>query len=560
MKFILICLALTLLLAVPLGWWIKKVMMQEVGFVNRSVSWILQKCRIPECEMGWKKYLAAVLALSFLSLLLLFGLCLFNGMNPQTAFSTAASFVTNTNWQSYDPSLALNWQTESAGIAVQNFISAGAGICILFALSRGLVRTRAGRIGNFWKDLAAVLLFVLLPVNLVLSLLLGAGGVPMQMQDHIQSSLIEPAAVDREGNILEDAEIDPSSLQVSVDGKTIPDASIITSQLLPSGLMASQEAIKQSGTNGGGLSLANSASPLENPSLFTDLLENMAILLIPVSLCFSFGFAIGKKKQGYALFAAMAILFALAAVLILWSESRFPSMEGKEVRLGILPSAFWSASTTAASSGSSNMAINSLTSMAQLGCMVLMQVGEVVFGGCGSGLYGMIAFVILTVFIAGLMVGRTPEFLGKKIEPYEMKWTAILCLASPVCILLGSAAGAAFPMQGLDAGAHGFSQILYAWSSMGANNGSAMAGMETGGLLVTLFGGILMLASRFVPIAGALAIAGSLSMKKRTAQSAGTLKTDSPMFVFLLIVIVLLIGALSFFPALALGPAAEFLG
>ena len=267
-----------------------------------------------------------------------------------------------------------------------------------------------------------------------------------------------------------------------------------------------------------------------------------------------------NKKQGLAFFASMAILFGLALIFILQSEMAAASLEGKEVRIGLMPSALWSASTTAASSGSSNMAMNSMSSIASLVCMVFMQVGEVIFGGVGSGLYGLLAFVILSVFIAGLMVGRTPEFMGKKIEPFEMKWAVILCLVSPVCILIGSALGCIYAPEGLNMGAHGFSQILYAYTSMGSNNGSAMAGFESSQTLLLVAGGIMMLLARFIPIAGALAMGSSLGSKKISAQSAGSLKSDTPMFVFLLVLVILLVGALSYFPALSLGPIAEFFG
>lgn len=545
-----------LVCAIPLGAWIKKVMNHDVAFVNRTENQLFKVLGISEAEMSWKKYLCAVLAFSAVGLLVLMGIFLLEGMDIGMAFNTACSFVTNTNWQSYTPE-SLSWISQSAGIIVQNFLSAAVGMAVLFALIRGLIYKQSSAIGNFWQDLMGALLYVLLPVNLVLALIIGASGVPMQAQSSLDSALIEPVAVTESGEILPDADIENGV--VTMDGQTVEGAQIVTSQQVGTGLGAAQEAIKQSGTNGGGYTLANSASPFENPSAFSNLVENAAILLLPMALCFSFGLMIKNRRQGYALFAAMAILFAAALAGVLIAEMKMGSLEGKEVRFGLLPSGLWAASTTAASSGSSNLAMNSLSSMSQMVCMLLMQVGEVIFGGVGSGLYGMLAFVILAVFIAGLMVGRTPEFLNKKIEPFEMKWAVILCLASPVCILIGSALGSLFPPEGVNAGAHGFSQILYAYSSMGANNGSSMAGFSTSGLLLNVLGGALMLAARFVPMAGALAIAGSLAAKKPSATSASTLATDGGMFVFLLVTVVLLVGALSFFPALALGPLAECL-
>lgn len=558
MSLTILTLLVTLVLAVPLGIWCKKVMNGDLAFVRKTESRLLDWLKISREGMGWKKYLTGVLSFSALSLAVLLVILLLSGMSLPEAFSTACSFVTNTNWQSYDPA-DLNWQSQAAGLTVQNFVSAAVGMCVLFALIRGLIQARQQSIGNFWQDLLGSLLFILLPLNLVSAMLLGASGVPMRMDSSIESALIEPVAVSADGTILDEAQIDPEQKTVTVDGKPVEGAQIITSQSLPMGLMASQEAIKQSGTNGGGITLANSASPLENPSAWSDLVENVSILLLPMSLCFAFGAMIHSRRQGLAVFAAMTILFGIALVCAMIPEVQQASLEGKEVRLGIEPSTLWAVSTTAASSGSVNSALNSMHPVASLVCMSLMQVGEVVYGGVGSGLYGMLAFVILTVFIAGLMVGRTPEFLQKKIEPFEMKWAVILCLASPVCILIGSALGSLLPPANLGSGAHGFSQLLYAWSSMGANNGSSMAGFSTSGWLLNGLGGLLMLVSRFVPIAGALAIAGSLSAKKQIASSSGTLATDGGLFVFLLVMIVLLIGALSFFPALALGPLAEWL-
>ncbi len=559
MTEIIIILLVTVLLSVPLGIWIAKVMNREIPWVRKTEDWILNKLGISSDEMGWKKYLACIAALSALSFAVLLVFLLANGMNLPTALNTAVSYVTNTNWQSFNPTAQTGWITQVIGFGVQNFVSAAVGICVLFALMRGLIQRQKSTLGSFWQDLLGSLLFVLLPLNLAGSVLLSSQGVPMSPVSSQSSALIEPYAVNEQGERIEDALIEEDGT-VIVNGKTDEDARVIADQKIPMGMMASTESIKQSGTNGGALSSSNSANPFENPTPFSNALETGMILLIPMALCFSFGSMARNRRQGFAFFAAMAILFAAALAACLAAEMQVGTMEGKEVRIGMLPSALWSVSTTAASSGSSNMALNSLSPLASMVCMVLMQIGEVVFGGVGSGLVGFLAFVILSVFIAGLMVGRTPEFMGKKIEPYEMKWAVILCLASPVCILIGSALGSLFPVEGVGEGAHGFSQILYAWTSMGANNGSAMTGFDAGQTLLNLAGALMMLLCRFVPIAGALAIGSSLGAKKLSAQSAGTLKTDSGLFVFMLVLIILLIGALSFFPALALGPLAEFFG
>ena len=558
MSLTILTLVLTVTLAVPFGLWCKKVMNHDVAFVNKTEAFLLDRLHISGREMNWKQYLAAVLTLSAASLILLLVMLLVDGMDPVMAFNTACSFVTNTNWQSYDPMLSLGWVTETFGITVQNFVSAAVGICVLFALIRGLTGRQSAALGNFWQDMTGAILFILIPVSLVSGVILSWQGVPMNPGSEQYVALTEPVAATADGTILEEAVIENGT--VYVNDEPVPDAVVITEQRIPTGLAASQIAIKQAGTNGGGITQGNSANPFENPTTLTNVLENVLILLIPMALCFSFGFMVKNRRQGTALFAAMGVLFVLALAAAMVPELQQMNMEGKEARIGVAQSALWSVSTTAASSGSVNSALNSMNSLSALACLVLMQVGEVVFGGVGSGLYGMLAFVILTVFIAGLMVGRTPEFLHKKIEPYEMKRAVVLCLATPVCILAGSAIASLHPMPGLDSGAHGFTQILYAFSSMGANNGSAMAGYDTTGWLVNGLGGLLMLAARFVPMMAVLQMAGSLGRKQPVADNAGMLKTDNAMFVFLLVLVVLLVGALSFFPALALGPVAELLG
>lgn len=389
-------------------------------------------------------------------------------------------------------------------------------------------------------------------------------------------------AVSAEGEILEDAVIDEKAGTVTIGGVLVPDAEIITEQFVPMGPAASQIAVKQTGTNGGGFMGVNSAHPLENPNAFTNLIEMLSILLIPTALCFTFGASVKNKKQGIAIFMAMFICLVIALGTIAVNEQMAApqlaqngevnisaldqaggNMEGKETRFGIAASSTWAAFTTAASNGSVNSMHDSYTPLGGMAMMLLIQLGEVVFGGVGCGLYGMLAFAILTVFIAGLMVGRTPEFLGKKIEPYEMKWAVLVCLATPIAILAGSGMAAVVPsvLGSLhNGGAHGFSEMLYAYSSAGGNNGSAFAGFSADTVFLNISLGLSMLFARFLPMVGTLAVAGSLAQKKKIAATVGTLSTTNAMFVFLLIFIVLLIGALSFFPALALGPLAEYFG
>lgn len=591
-------LAVLVALAIPLGIYIKKVMNGEKTFLSRILTpcenLVYKAMHIDKDEeMTWKRYAACVLVFSGIGLVFLFLLQLVQGVlpgNPQNidgvkwdlAFNTAASFVTNTNWQAYTGESTLSYLTQAIGLTVQNFVSAATGIAVLFALVRGFTKVKTVGLGSFWVDLTRIIIHILLPLNLVISLLLVGGGVIQNYKSAEAVDLLEPIAVSADGEILEDAVIDEKANTVTVDGIVVPDAQIVTQEFVPMGPAASQIAIKQTGTNGGGFMGVNSAHPLENPSPFTNIIEMISILLIPAALCFTFGLAVKNKKQGIAIFLAMFICLCIAlgciavseqggtaqlaqdgAVDISSTEQSGGNMEGKETRFGIASSSTWAAFTTAASNGSVNSMHDSYTPLGGMVTMLLMQLGEVIFGGVGCGLYGMLAFAILTVFIAGLMVGRTPEFLGKKIEPYEMKWSVMVCLATPIAILVGSGIAAAIPSvaQSLtNSGAHGFSELLYAYSSAGGNNGSAFAGFDANTVFLNVSLGLVMLFARFLPIIGTLAIAGSLAGKKKIATTAGTLSTSNGMFVFLLIVIVLLIGALSFLPALALGPLAEYFG
>ncbi len=589
-------LVLLVVLAYPLGLYIKKVMHNEHTFLDR----ILQPCERgiyrllnikQKEEMTWKKYALSVLWFSLFSLLIVFLLQMLQGylpMNPEgmdnvswdLSFNTAVSFITNTNWQAYSGEAILSYFTQAMALCVQNFVSAATGIAVLFALVRGFSRVKTKLIGNYFVDMTRIILYILIPLNIVLGIALVGGGVVQSMDGHKEVALIEPIAVDAQNNVLEDAQIDMDKKIVYIDGKEVKDAQIVDKQFMPLGPAASQVAIKQSGTNGGGFMGTNSAHPLENPNPYTNILEMLSILLIPAALCFTFGKSVGSKKQGMAIFSAMFLCLVVALSCIAVNEQVATkqlaqdgivdismqqqaggNMEGKEARFGIAASSTWAAFTTSASSGSVNSMLDSYTPLGGMVTMLLMQLGEVIFGGVGSGLYGMLAFAILTVFIAGLMVGRTPEFLSKKIEPYEMKYAVLVCLATPIAILVGSGIAAIVPsVMGSvqDSGAHGFSEMLYAFSSAGGNNGSAFAGFNANTPFLNISLGLVMLFARFVPIIGTLAIAGSLAQKKKLAVSAGTLSTTSVMFVFLLVFVVLLIGALSFLPALALGPIAEF--
>lgn len=589
-------LAILVVLAIPLGAYIKNVMNGEKTFLSKLLTpcenAVYKVLRVDKDEqMNWKKYTISVLIFSGIGLVFLFLLQLFQDFlpgNPQglpgvkwdLSFNTAASFITNTNWQAYSGESTLSYLTQALGLTVQNFVSAATGIAVLFALIRGFMRVKTDGLGSFWVDMTRIIIHILIPLNLVFSLLLVSGGVIQNLKAGETVSLVEPIGVSAEGEILENAKIDLEAGTVVVDGQIVEDAEIVTEQFVPMGPAASQVAIKQTGTNGGGFMGVNSAHPLENPNAFTNLIEMISLLLIPAALCFTFGNAVKNKKQGIAIFMAMflCLVFALSVVAVneqfatpqliqngnvdvSMVDQAGGNMEGKETRFGIAASSTWATFTTAASNGSVNSMHDSYTPLGGMVTMLLMQLGEVIFGGVGCGLYGMLAFAILTVFIAGLMVGRTPEFLGKKIEPYEMKWSVLVCLATPIAILVGSGIAAVWP--GIESslnnvGAHGFSELLYTFSSCGGNNGSAFAGFNGNTMFLNLLLGFVMLFARFLPIIGTLAISGNLAEKKKIATTAGTLSTTNTMFVFLLIFIVLLVGALSFFPALALGPIAEF--
>ena len=562
------------LLAIPLGSYMGKVMNGEHVFlsgvlqpVERVIYRVLKID--PEEDMDWKKYSVCAGVFSVLSLFVLWAILCFQKflpLNPEgiegtswhLGFNTAASFTTNTNWQAYSGESTLSYFSQMLGLNFQNFVSAAIGIAVLFALIRGFVRVKKTGIGNFYTDMTKTVLYILIPLSMVVSLTIASQGVPQTFKQYDEVQLLEPVVVENE------------------DGT----ATEVTKAVVPLGPGASQIAIKQLGTNGGGFWGNNSAHPFENPTPLSNLFEMISLLLIPAGLCFTFGRNVKDKRQGTAIFLAMFIMLAAALAVVGYNEQAGTpqlaqdgavymgtegqaggNMEGKETRFGIATSATWAAFTTAASNGSVNSMHDSYTPLGGLVPMLLMQLGEVVFGGTGCGLYGMIGVAIMTVFIAGLMVGRTPEYLCKKIEPFEMKMAVLVCLATPIAILVGSGIAALLPSTHdslNNPGAHGLSEVLYAYSSAGGNNGSAFAGFNANTPFLNVSIGLVMLFVRFLPMFATLAIAGSLVGKKKVAVSSGTLPTHNAMFIFLLIFVVLLVGALSFFPALSLGPVAEF--
>ena len=583
--------AVLVLLVKPLGAYMAAVFQGERTFMSPLLGPIERLIyRVsgvdPARESDWKRYALGVLLANLLGLLAVYALQRLQAvlpLNPQglgavspdSSFNTAVSFATNTNWQGYAGEATMSYLTQMLGLAVQNFLSAASGIAVLIALIRGFVRHQSAQIGNFWVDLTRSTLYVLLPLSALLAVILAAQGVVQSFAPYQKASLVEPVviqvpAVNGDG-----------SPQLDAIGAPVMKDETITEQTLPLGPAASQVAIKQLGTNGGGFFNVNSAHPFENPTPLTNFLEVLAILLIPAALCYTFGSMVNDKRQGWALLAAMLVIFVPLMLGAFAAEQsgnpRFEAlgvdqtasdtqpggnMEGKETRFGIANSALWATATTAASNGSVNAMHDSFTPLGGLVPMWLMQLGEVVFGGAGSGLYGMLMFAVIAVFIAGLMVGRTPEYLGKKIEAYEVKMAAIVLLVPCVAVLLGTAVAVAVPAATASVanpGAHGFSEVLYAFSSAGNNNGSAFAGLSANTPFYNFALGIAMWVSRYWLMIPVLAIAGSLAGKRATAVTAGTLPTHTPLFVTLLVTTVLLVGALTFLPALALGPIVEHL-
>jgi len=560
----LLALFLVMLLAAawPLGSWLARISSGSLpGWMHKTEAplyrWAGTKA---DRAMNWSQYAFALLAFNVLGVLVVYLLqrgqawlplnpAGMMAVSPDSAFNTAISFASNTNWQGYAGESTMSYLTQMLALAVQNFLSAATGIAVVFALFRGFVAKSTGLIGNFWVDITRITAWVLLPLSVVFAVFLAGQGVVQNFDAYQEVTTLE--------------------------------ASQTTTQTLAMGPVASQEAIKMIGTNGGGFFNANSAHPFENPSALTNFLQMLAIFLIPAALCFAFGREVGDIRQGWSVLAAMTVIFVLAVMAVTPAEQAGNpllsalgvdqsgsamqpggNMEGKEARFGINASALFATITTAASCGAVNAMHDSFTPLGGLVPLVLMQLGEVVFGGVGSGLYGMLIFAILAVFIAGLMIGRTPEYLGKKIEVHEMKLTSIAILVTPILVLAGTAmavmagagtAGIANP------GPHGFSEILYALSSAANNNGSAFAGLSANTPFYNTLLGLVMWLGRFGVIVPVLAIAGALSCKKRLPVTAGTMPTHGPLFVFLLIGTVLLVGLLNYVPVLALGPVVEHL-
>ena len=564
-------LVVLLVLAKPLGEYMARVYLGERTALDVVLGPVERTCyRLAglreRSDMDWKRYARAFVLFHVVGTLALYLLQRAQGwlplnpdglgaVSPDSSFNTAISFATNTNWQGYGGESTMSYLTQMAGLGVQNFVSAASGMAVLAALARGFARKTTEGIGNFWTDLVRSTVYVLLPLSVVLALGLVSQGVVQTFDGHARIELVDPI--------------------VAADGTTTSE------QAVALGPAASQIAIKQLGTNGGGFYNVNSAHPLENPTPLSNFLEVLAILLVSAGLCFTFGSMIRDRRQGVALLVTMLLLFVPATAAVYAAESHAPpslsapsvdvaasidrpggNMEGKEVRHGIAASSLWATATTAASNGSVNSMHDSFTPLGGLVPLVLMQLGEVVFGGVGSGLYGLILFAIVAVFIAGLMVGRTPEYLGKKIGIFEMKMASLAILAPCALVLLGTAVAVALPAGRatvFNPGAHGFSEVLYAFSSAGNNNGSAFAGLGANTPFYNVALGIAMFGARFLVALPTLAIAGSLARQKLVPAGAGTLPTHGPLFVFLLATVVVLVGALTFLPALALGPIVEHL-
>lgn len=502
-----------------------------------------------EQEMNWKQYLSAMLVFNLIGMLIIYFIQRFqfylpfnpqhfSAPTPDLAFNAAASFTTNTNWQSYGGETTFSYLTQMLACTVQNFLSAATGMSLVIALIRGIARQEEKGLGNFWVDTIRGTLYILLPLAMLFSVILVSQGVIQNLKPYETISAIET-----------------------------------TQQIIPMGPVASQVAIKQLGTNGGGFFNANAAHPFENPTPLVNFLEMLAILLIPAALCYTFGVMVKDRRQGWAILAAMIILFVPFVIMAVAVEQHGNpaltqmgisggNMEGKETRLGVINSALWSTATTASGNGSVNSMIDSYMPMAAFVPLWMMQLGEVVFGGAGSGLYAMLMMIIITVFVGGLMVGRTPEYMGKKIEPYEIKMASIVVLVMPIIVLLCTAIASVID-AGISArgnpGAHGFTEILYAFTSMGNNNGSAMMGLNANTHFYNILGAIAMLISRYWIAIPVLALAGSLARKKISVIDSGTLTTHTPLFIILLVFDIAILGALSFLPALALGPIVEHL-
>ena len=583
---ILLFFALVVLVTKPLGMFLTRVFNRERTFLDpllRPIERLIYKVTwVDESyEMGWKEYAASMLLFSLVSMLALYGLERLQGflpLNPQKlgavnapalAFNTAASFTTNTNWQNYSGETTMSYLTQMAGLAYHNFMSAAVGIVLAIAFIRGIARRQMQTIGNFWVDLVRCNLWVLLPVCIVGALLLVSQGVIQNFRPYDTAKLIEPLQIQKTGP--------DGKPMVDAQGKPVMDT--VTDQTIAQGPVASQEIIKELGTNGGGFFNANSSHPFENPTPLSNLIELVAIFSIGSGLTYTLGQMTGSQRHGWAVWSAMATLFLAGVIVAYWAEARGNplltgtdqraslmqpggNMEGKEVRFGIANSALWATVTTDTSCGAINSWHDSFTPLGGMVPLANIMLSEVVFGGVGSGMYGMLIYIVLSVFIAGLMVGRTPEYLGKKIEAYDVKMAMLTVLIFPL-IILGFSAISAVSGFGtssiLNPGPHGLSEILYSFTSQAGNNGSAFAGLTTNTTWYNIAGGFTMLIGRFMMIIPTLAIAGNLAQKKYVPPSLGTFPVTTPLFTVLLIGVILIVGALTFFPALSLGPILEHL-
>jgi potassium-transporting ATPase potassium-binding subunit len=547
-----------------------------IGPVERLLYWLLRVD--PQKEQDWKQYTFSLIAFSLVSALFTYAILRLQHLlplNPQglgpvsdhLSFNTAVSFTTNTNWQSYGGESTMSYLSQMLGLAFHNFVSAAAGIAVAAALVRGIARNSAKTIGNFWADLSRVTLYLLLPICLVYAVFLVSQGMIQNFKPYETAQVIESYTApvpkrDADGQEIKDAQ-----------GKPVMEDRKVEAQTIAQGPMASQVAIKMLGTNGGGFMNANGAHPYENPTPLSNFFQMLSIFLIPSGLTYYLGRMVKNQKHGWAVWSAMAAIFLVGLMVCWWAEaagnprllalgvdSSFGNMEGKEVRFGIFNSALWATVTTDASCGAVNSMHDSFTPLGGLIPMLNIQLGEVIFGGVGAGLYGMLVFVVLAVFLAGLMVGRTPEYLGKKIEAYDVK-ASVLYVMVPVLSILGFAAWAVVSHWGLaglnNTGPHGFSEILYAFSSATQNNGSAFAGLNTNTYWYDTTMAVAMLLGRFFMIVPALALAGNLAKKKLVPASGGSFPVSGPMFTVLLVGTVLIVGALTFFPALSLGPIVE---
>jgi potassium-transporting ATPase potassium-binding subunit len=581
---ILLYLTVLLLLVKPLGLYMARVFTGTYSnstlSMGRFENFIYRICRIdPKAEMNWKIYLIALLLFNFLGIIFLYALQRlqaylpfnpqqFLAPTPDLAFNNAAGFATNTDWQAYGGESTFSYWTQMFGFTVQNFLSAATGMTVLLALIRGLARSETTLLGNFWVDLVRSVIYILLPLSLLLAFILMSQGVIQNFKPYQSATLIQPL-------VYQDARLDSAGNPVlDLQGNAMTDPKTLTTQTIPMGPVASMEAIKQLGTNGGGFFNANSAHPYENPTPLSNFLEMLAILLIPAALCYTYGFMVGDTRQGWAILATMLIILVPLMFLATSTEqhgnpaltqlgvSAGGNMEGKETRFGIVNSTLWTVASTGTANGSVNSMLDSYMPLSGLIPLWLIQLGEVIFGGVGTGLAGMLIYVLLTVFVAGLMVGRTPEYLGKKIEPYEMKMTSFVVLIMPLIILILTAISSV-TQAGISSvanpGAHGFTEILYAFSSMTENNGSAFAGLNANTPYYNFFGGIAILLGRYWMAVPILAIAGALARKKTVPVSLGTLPTNTLLFIILLVCLIIVVGALTFLPALALGPVVEHL-